>query len=246
MSERENNSHINEDRVERILSEYLIPDQKFKDEKIENMIVFFGSARAPSDIEADKLQKENPQSPKLKLLKYNKAAEELAYKLAKWNEATFKYHKYSICTGAGPGIMMAANKGAHEAGGKSIGLSIQLPFEDIENPYLSKNLDFDFHYFFMRKFWFAYRAEALIIMPGGFGTMDERFELLTLIQCQKIKKEFPIVMFGAEFWQKFLNTDVLLEYGVISDNDLDNLFYTDDVNEAFTHITSSLEKNKGS
>ena len=244
MSEKENNPIINEDRVERILSEYLVPDQKFRDEKIENMIVFFGSARAPSEEEASEIKKENPNNPKLKLLKYNKAAEELAYKLAKWNEDVFKYNKYSICTGAGPGIMMAANKGAHDAGGKSIGLSIQLPFEDIENPYLSKNLDFDFHYFFMRKFWFAYRAEALIIMPGGFGTMDELFELLTLIQCQKIKKEFPIVMFGAEFWQKFLNTDVLLEYGVISENDLGNLFYTDHVDEAFAHITSSLEKSK--
>ena len=240
MNEKENS------RVNRILEEYLGPDKKFKEENIENMIVFFGSARAPSEAEANKLRSKNSSDPKLKLIKYNQAAEDLAYRLAKWNEDTYGYNKYSICTGAGPGIMMAANKGAHDAGGKSIGLSIELPFEEGKNSYLTKNLDFSFHYFFMRKFWFAYRAESLVIMPGGFGTMDELFEMLTLIQCQKIKKNFPIVMFGKEFWGRFLNTEVLLEYGVIGERDLDNLFYTDEVSEAFDYITSNLKRKSAS
>ena len=229
-------------RAERIINEYKTPNQKFIDEKVENMIVFFGSARSPSASEAETLKKSNPDNPKLKLAKYSKDAEMLAFMLSEWNQQTFGYHKYSICTGGGPGIMRAANKGAYDAGGKSIGLSIELPFEEETNPYLSENLDFNFHYFFMRKFWFAYRAEALVIMPGGFGTMDELFEMLTLIQCQKIKKSFPIVMFGKEFWNKFLNMEALLDYGVINKEDLENLFYTDEVDEAYKYITSRLEK----
>jgi uncharacterized protein (TIGR00730 family) len=229
-------------RAERIINEYKIPNQKFIDEKVENMIVFFGSARAPSTGEAETLKKSNPNNPKLKLTKYSEDAEMLAFMLSEWNQQTFGYHKYSICTGGGPGIMRAANKGAYDGGGKSIGLSIELPFEEETNPYLSENLDFNFHYFFMRKFWFAYRAEALVIMPGGFGTMDELFEMLTLIQCQKIKKTFPIVMFGKEFWNKFLNMEALLDYGVINKEDLDNIFYTDEVDEAYKYITFKLEK----
>ena len=229
-------------RAERIINEYKTPNQKFIDEKVENMIVFFGSARSPSASEAETLKKSNLDNPKLKLAKYSKDAEMLAFMLSEWNQQTFGYHKYSICTGGGPGIMRAANKGAYDAGGKSIGLSIELPFEEETNPYLSENLDFNFYYFFMRKFWFAYRAEALVIMPGGFGTMDELFEMLTLIQCQKIKKSFPIVMFGKEFWNKFLNMEALLDYGVINKEDLENLFYTNEVDEAYKYITSKLEK----
>ena len=174
-----------DERAERIIKEYKTPNQKFIDEKVENMIVFFGSARAPSASEAETLKKSNPDNPKLKLAKYSKDAEMLAFMLSEWNQQTFGYHKYSICTGGGPGIMRAANKGAYDARGKSIGLSIELPFEEETNPYLSENLDFNFHYFFMRKFWFAYRAEALVIMPGGFGTMDELFEMLSLIHISE-------------------------------------------------------------
>ncbi|MEK9650411.1 MAG: LOG family protein [Gammaproteobacteria bacterium] len=224
----------------RILSEYLLPDQQFKKEGIENMLVFFGSARAPSPEDAKKLKQKNPKDPKLKLVKYYEAAENLAFKLAKWNQDTFGYNKYCVCSGAGPGIMMAANRGAHNAGAKTIGLSIELPFENVHNPYVSKELSFNFHYFFMRKFWFAYRSEALIVMPGGFGTMDELFEMLTLIQTHKITKKFPIVLFGKKFWTDFINTSVLKKYGVISSQDLDCLFYTDSVNEAFTYITNAI------
>jgi uncharacterized protein (TIGR00730 family) len=230
-----------EGRIFRVLAEYQYPNQKFKEEGIENMIVFFGSARAPSPDIAASLKNDDPNNPLLKMAPYYDAAEKLSYKLGEWaiNQKTKK--QYAICTGGGPGIMTAANKGAFEAGAKSIGLNIDLPFEKSSNPYISRGLNFNFKYFFLRKFMFAYRSEALIIMPGGFGTLDELFEVLTLIQTQKIKRDFPIVIFGEHFWNELMNTDVLKEYGVISDNDLDHLFVTDSVTEAFKHITERLQ-----
>jgi len=230
-----------EGRLFRVLAEYQYPNQKFKDEGIENMIVFFGSARAPSPSEAKVLQKENPNNPLLKMAPYYEATEKLSFKLGTWIDKNFANNKYAICSGGGPGIMTAANKGAFESGAKSIGLNIDLPFENIENPYISDGLNFNFKYFFLRKFMFAYRSEALIIMPGGFGTLDELFEVLTLIQTQKIKRDFPIVIFGEHFWNELMNTDVLKEYGVISDNDLDHLFVTDSVTDAFNYITDRLQ-----
>lgn len=229
-----------EGRLFRVLAEYQYPNQKFKEEGIENMIVFFGSARAPSPSEAELLKQKNPNDPLLKMAPYYVAAEKLSYKLGEWLNKSSKDSKYGICSGGGPGIMTAANKGAFESGAKSIGLNIDLPFENIENPYISEGLNFNFKYFFLRKFMFAYRSEALIIMPGGFGTLDELFEVLTLIQTQKIKRDFPIVIYGKHFWDELINTDILKEYGVISANDIDHIFVTDSVDEAFNHITSRL------
>ena len=228
-----------EGRIFRVLAEYQYPNQKFEEEGIENMIVFFGSARAPSPDDAIKLKKINPNDTLLKMSHYYNATEQLSFKLGKWIQKV-KNHKYGICTGGGPGIMTAANKGAFESGAKSIGLNIDLPFEKNNNPYITPGLNFNFKYFFLRKFMFAYRSEALVIMPGGFGTLDELFEILTLIQTKKIKRDFPIVIFGKDFWENLINTDILKEYGVISDDDTDHIFVTDSVEDAFTHITERL------
>lgn len=229
-----------EGRLFRVLSEYEYPNIKFKKEGIENLIVFFGSARAPSPEEATALSKENPNSPLLRLAPYFAATEELAKKIAMWIKKTYKDDRYAICSGGGPGIMLAANKGAYEGGAKSIGLTIDLPFENIENPYITDGLNFNFKYFFLRKFMFAYRSEALIVMPGGFGTLDELFEILTLIQTHKIKRNFPIVMFGKEYWINLLNVDVLKDYGTINPKDLESIFMTDSVDDAFDYVTTNL------
>ncbi len=229
-----------EGRLFRVLSEYEYPNIKFKKEGIENLIVFFGSARAPSPEEAAALSKENPNSPLLRLAPYFTATEELAKKIAMWIKQTYKDDRYAICSGGGPGIMLAANKGAYEGGAKSIGLTIDLPFENIENPYITDGLNFNFKYFFLRKFMFAYRSEALIVMPGGFGTLDELFEILTLIQTHKIKRNFPIVMFGKEYWINLLNVDVLKDYGTINPQDLESIFLTDSVDDAFDYVTTNL------
>jgi uncharacterized protein (TIGR00730 family) len=148
--------------------------------------------------------------------------------------------KYVICSGGGPGIMSAANRGASEAEGKTTAFRISLPFENSPNPYVSPELDFEFHYFFTRKFWFSYLAEALVIMPGGFGTLDEFFEILTLIQTEKIKKNLPIVLFGKEYWNKLINFETLVEFGTIDRKDLDLFFITSSVDDAYEHVTSSL------
>ena len=148
---------------------------------------------------------------------------------------------FGIITGGGPGIMEAANKGAKKALGPSVGLCIELPFEQTINKYIDDDKSLDFDYFFVRKVMFMKYAQAFVVMPGGFGTLDELFEVLTLIQTQKIQRDFPIVIFGEHFWNELMNTDVLKEYGVISDNDLDHLFVTDSVTEAFKHITERLQ-----
>jgi uncharacterized protein (TIGR00730 family) len=145
-----------------------------------------------------------------------------------------------VCTGGGPGIMEAANRGASEAKGLNVGLTISLPFEEFENPYISRELAFHFHYFFMRKFWFLYLAKAMIFFPGGFGTLDELFETLTLVQTHKMRKKLPMVLFGASFWEKVINFDALVEAGTISADDLDLLFHTDSVDEAFDYVTKGL------
>ena len=229
-----------EGRLFRVLSEYEYPNIKFKKEGIENMIVFFGSARAPSPAEASAISKKNPNDPLLRLAPYFIATEELAKKIAIWIKDTYKDDRYAICSGGGPGIMLAANKGAYEGGAKSVGLTINLPFENIDNPYITEGLNFNFKYFFLRKFMFAYRSEALIVMPGGFGTLDELFEILTLMQTRKIKRNFPIVMFGKEYWTNLLNVDVLKDYGTINSKDLESIFMTDSVDEAFDYVTTNL------
>ena len=225
-------------RIVRILSEYLYPKAQFEEEKVTNTIVIFGSARAPSP---EELSSKEGRSKNLKLAEYYDATRTLSKRLTEWSKnLNQEDQKYVICSGGGPGIMVAANRGANEAEGKNIALRISLPFENIPNPYVSPDLDFEFHYFFTRKFWFSYLSKALVIMPGGFGTLDEFFEILTLIQTGKIKKNLPIVLFGEEYWNQLINFETLVEYGTINRKDLDLFFLTSSVDDAFEHVTSSL------
>jgi len=225
-------------RIVRILSEYLYPKAQFEEEKVTNTIVIFGSARAPSP---EELSSKDERSKNLKLAEYYEATRILSKRLTEWSKnLNHEDQKYVICSGGGPGIMIAANRGASEAEGKNIALRISLPFENIPNPYVSPELDFEFHYFFTRKFWFSYLSKALVIMPGGFGTLDEFFEILTLLQTGKIKKSLPIVLFGKEYWNQLINFETLVEYGTINRKDLDLFFLTSSVDDAFEYITSSL------
>jgi len=205
----------------RILSEYLEPLSHFRRQKIRDTIVFFGSAR---------IREEGP------LAEYYRDARALAAMLTKWaktlRDRTFRY---VICSGGGPGIMEAANRGASDAKGKTIGLNIGLPFEQFPNPYITHELNFEFHYFFMRKFWFAYLSKALVVFPGGFGTMDELFEILTLVQTQKLAKKITIILYGSGFWKEVINFDALVKYGTISPEDL-NLFHFADTPDAAMQI----------
>ena len=205
----------------RILSEYLGPLSDFERNNVKDTVVFFGSAR---------LKEDN---------KYYKQAQNLAMKITKWNLEKFSdNNRFIITSGAGPGIMEAANKGADEAGGKSVGLGISLPFEQTNNKWITKGLNFVFHYFFMRKFWFIYKTKGIVVWPGGFGTLDELFDVLTLIQCEKIKRKIPIILYGSDFWEKLVNWDKMLEYGTISKEDLDLFVIIDNVDEAFAYLTN--------
>ena len=229
-------------RILRILSEYLYTKKQFEEEKIKNTIVIFGSARAPSPEEVSgKEESIKGRSKSLKLAEYYDATRILSKRLSEWSKKLNQVdQKYVICSGGGPGIMQAANRGASEAETKSIALGISLPFENSPNPYVVPDLNFEFHYFFTRKFWFSYLAEAFVIMPGGFGTLDEFFEILTLIQTEKIRKDQPIVLFGKEYWSKLINFETLVDYGVIERKDLDLFFITSSVDEAYEHIISNL------
>ncbi len=258
-----NNDFLNspDARQIRILCELIAPKTSFKNNDIENTIVFFGSARSVSQNVADKklagLKKEfqnqefsSEQQSRLKksevmvkLAKYYEEARELAKKLTEWSlSLKSPKDRFYICSGGGPGMMEASNRGANEAGGDSIGFNISLPFEQNANQYQTESLSHEFHYFFIRKFWFAYLAKALVVFPGGFGTMDELFELITLIQTQKIEKQLPIVLYGAEFWNGFLNFDTLIDWGVISKDDLNLFKIVDDTEEAFLYLKTKLEK----
>jgi hypothetical protein len=193
----------------RILSEYLHPMSHLRDEKVQDTVVFFGSAR---------ISETGP------LARYYNEARELARLFTEWSDSLdHASRRFVISTGGGPGIMEAANRGAQDAGGKSIGLNIGLPFEQFPNPYITPELSFEFQYFFMRKFWFAYPARAMVVFPGGFGTMDEMFEMLTLMQTQKIESKVVMVLYGTDYWRKVINFDALVEFGTISPEDL-NLF----------------------
>ena len=200
----------------RILAEYLDPLRRFRQENIQDTVVFFGSARVHSRQKAERalLRLTNPGARKrdghAALLKrsrkavewsrYYEDARKLAHRLTEWSMSLDEVHRrFVVCSGGGPGIMEAANRGAYEAGGKTIGLNIRLPFEQGPNRYITKGLHFEFHYFFMRKFWFAYLAKALVIFPGGFGTLDEMFEFLTLAQTQKLSKKLLVVLYGSEY-----------------------------------------------
>jgi uncharacterized protein (TIGR00730 family) len=246
-----------EARALRILSEYLEPRARLRRYNVRDTIVFFGSARsvAPEVAEARlaELQKHEDNSPEhqiqiakaqqiVRLSRYYQDAVDLARRITEWSKSLTGQHHFIICSGGSGGMMEAANRGASEARGKTIGLNIELPHEQDVNPYVSREFIFNFHYFFMRKFWFVYPAKALIVFPGGFGTMDELFEVLTLIQTKKPGKTMPVVLFGKEFWDEVLNFEALVKWGVVSPQDLDIFFKTDSVEEAFEHVTGKLEK----
>ena len=213
----------------RVLSEYLKPLNTFRQEKIRDTIVFFGSARVKED------------GP---LAKYYDEARTLSRMLTEWCE-TFENpnHRFVVCTGGGPGIMEAANRGANDAKGKTVGLNIRLPFEQHANPYISPELNFEFHYFFMRKFWFAYLAKALIVFPGGFGTMDELFEILTLTQTKKLHKQMITILYGSAFWKEIINFDALIKNGMISEEDMQLFRFVDTPEEGFQVLQDFLTEN---
>ncbi|MCL2062128.1 MAG: TIGR00730 family Rossman fold protein [Firmicutes bacterium] len=225
------------ERGARIFEEFVSTKEKLNKAQIRNTIVMFGSARI------------KPDDPHKKARGYYAAAEKLAHKLALWSKQTFLNNlhkeKYYICTGGGGGIMEAANKGAADAGEPTVGFNILLPFEQAANAYIPKDLVFNFHYFFIRKFYFAYLAKAFVIFPGGFGTLDELFEILTLAQTQKMQKTPPFVIFGKDFFSKIINYDMLYEHGLISKEDNKLFILTDDVDEAFTHITRNINRELG-
>jgi len=247
--------HSPDARALRILAEYIEPNTRFKHYKIEDTIIFFGSARTLPRDQAEKGLAEvvakggDPARPELvraeydlRMSAYYEATRELASRLTEWSKALEGTdRRFVVCSGGGPGIMEAANRGASEAKGINVGLNISLPFEQSENPYISRELIFEFHYFFMRKFWFAYLAKAVVVMPGGFGTLDELFELLTLIQTQKIRKHMPIVLFGSSYWSEIVNFEALADHGMIDRADLNLFFRTDSIDEAYQYITDQLE-----
>jgi len=247
-------------RILRILSEYQEPLSRFRRERIQDTIVFFGSARfhSRSDAEETLLLLEKPGSAKaappeeqelvsrarsdIEMARYYEDARELAFLLTKWSKTLGQArHRFVVCTGGGPGIMEAANRGAFEAGGKSIGLNINLPFEQIPNSYITPELNFEFHYFFMRKLWFAYLAKALVVFPGGFGTFDELFELLTLAQTEKLAKRMCVIVYGEDYWRRIVNFDALVEAGTISPRDLDLFQFANSPQEAFEYLKAHLE-----
>jgi uncharacterized protein (TIGR00730 family) len=198
----------------RILAEYLAPMHAFQRERVSDTIVFFGSARLA------------PEGP---LGQYYEAARELARLVTTWSKSLPSHaHRYVVCTGGGGGIMEAANRGASEAGGKTIGLNIGLPHEQRPNPYVTRELSFEFHYFFMRKLWFALLARALVVFPGGFGTLDEMCEILTLMQTRKIDRRIPVVLYGSGYWNEIIDFDALVRHGMIDREDLGLFHFADD------------------
>ncbi len=235
----------------RMLAEYLEPEARFEKLRIRDTIVFIGSARiqsretAAAELEAAKAGNGDfaKAEMRFRMSRYHEDARQLAKRLTAWSKSlNSPERRFVVCTGGGPGIMEAANRGASEAKGLNIGLSISLPGEEPPNPHVSRQLAFEFHYFFMRKFWFAYLVKAMVVMPGGFGTLDEFFEIMTLIQTLKMKKRLPIVLFGTEFWGEVLNLEALARYGTISAGDLDYVFRTDSVDEAYEFITRQLHE----
>ena len=219
-------------RLLRILSEFVEPKARFAKNGIEDTIVFMGSARAPSPEEAS--------SPSALGSAYE-ACRDLASRFTQWSKTLPEGHRrFVVCSGGGPGIMEAANRGASEAGGINIGLGISLPHEQENNRFVTRELSLEFHYFFMRKFWFVYLAKAVVLFPGGFGTMDEMFELLTLVQTRKTQKKLPIVLYGEHFWDDALNLDALQRWGTISEGDLDLFHISSTPQDAFEYLRDEL------
>ncbi len=250
-----------EARSLRILAEFHEPKSRFKKHNIVDTVVFFGSARLLSGEEANEqlakfkerdldknsdVYKEELKIAEnlVEMSKYYDDAVELAKRLTEWSKNLPTSEKrFIVCSGGGPGIMEAANKGAKDAEGFSIGMNISIPFEQYVNKYLDPRYTFEFHYFFMRKFWFVYLAKALIVFPGGFGTLDELMEVLTLLQTGKIKKEMKVIVYGEEFWKKIVNFDALADMGVISREDMKLFDFCNTVEDAFSKITAHLEEH---
>jgi hypothetical protein len=248
-------------RTVRILSEYEEPAERLRRARIRDTIVFFGSARSPSPEEAaqqlatvhEEIAKVGAATPELveaqaraetavKLGRYYQDAVELSRRLTEWSMSLTGSHAFIICSGGSGGMMEAANRGAAIAGGKTIGLNIQLPHEQGMNRYVPRELAFNFHYFFMRKFWFIYLAKALVVFPGGYGTMDEFFEVLTLIQTAKPRKVMPVVLFGTQYWDEVVNFQALVRWGTVSEKELNIFHKTDSVDDAYRYLTSRLEE----
>src|SRR6201987_1749288 len=260
----------------RILAEYSEPLARFRHERIQDTVVFFGSARFRGREEANhELEllentcsarpapsEEQPASPPeiragkatdlqrkravaaVQMARYYEDARRLAHMLTDWaTTIPSRRHRFVVTSGGGPGIMEAANRGAHEAGGKTVGMNIRLPFEQFPNPYITPALNFEFHYFFMRKLWFAYLAKALVVFPGGYGTLDEMFEILTLVQTQKLAKKITVVIYGPEYWKKVFNLDVLVDTGAISPKDIELFQFADTPEQAFEILRHGLTQN---
>jgi len=243
----------------RILAEYLEPAERLRRARIHDTIVFFGSARSLSPEAAeqqlalvnDQIERTDTVSAELRearthaetavrLSRYYQDAVELARRLTEWSKTLTGNRDFIICSGGSGGMMEAANRGAALAGGKSLGLNIQLPHEQSVNSYVPRDLVFNFHYFFMRKFWFVYLAKALVILPGGFGTMDEFFEVLTLIQTKKPRKTMPVVLFGSKYWDEVINFDAFVRWGTVTAKELEAFYKTDSVDEAYAYLTEEL------
>ena len=246
-------------RILRMLAEYQEPLARFRREQIQDTVVFFGSARFQGRKDAAEilatLEKKQPESAEqfesdlkraqagVDMARYYEDARKLAHMLTKWSiQIPARRHRFVVTTGGGPGIMEAANLGAHEAGGKTIGLNIQLPFEQYPNQYITPALNLQFHYFFMRKFWFAYLAKGLVIFPGGFGTMDELFEILTLAQTDKLAKKILVIIYGSEYWNHIINFQAFVDAGTVSAQDLELFKIVDSPEDAFEFLRDGLTK----
>ncbi len=241
-----------EARALRILSEYLEPQARFAEHQVHDTIVFMGSARTPSreqaeaELEAAKNGKGDVAraEQRLEASAYYEAARELAFRLTNWSKGLGDTERrFVVCTGGGPGIMEAANRGASEARGLNVGLSISIPLEEYHNPHVTHSLNFMFHYFFMRKFWFTYLAKAVVFFPGGFGTLDELFELLTLVQTGKVTKRMPLVLFGEDYWSEVIDFEALVRHGTIDAADVDLVLRTDSVDAAYDVIVRELTEH---
>jgi uncharacterized protein (TIGR00730 family) len=245
----------------RILAEYLEPLGRFKAQDIQDTVVFFGSARIHSRAAAERALQQvmrtaegqvgadlDPNLIRIRKAvewsRYYEEARELAKMLTEWTMALdTEHYRFVVTSGGGPGIMEAANRGAYEAGGKSIGLNIKLPFEQGANPYITNGLQFEFHYFFMRKFWFAYLAKSLVVFPGGFGTLDEMFEILTLMQTEKLEKQIQIILYGTDYWDQILKLEPMLEWGAIGEQDLPLLSRANTPGDAFELLKAHLTEH---
>jgi uncharacterized protein (TIGR00730 family) len=274
----ENSAFLNsaDGRLMRIVAEFMEPLARFRHERIQDTVVFFGSARFRGKEEADHelelldntgstkpapSEEQPAKAPEIaagkasdlqrkravaavEMARYYEDARRLAHMFTDWARTIpSRRHRFVVTSGGGPGIMEAANRGAHEAGGMTIGMNIRLPFEQSPNPYITPSLNFEFHYFFMRKLWFAYLAKALVVFPGGFGTLDEMFEILTLIQTQKIAKRLTVVIYGPEYWRKVFNLDTLVDTGAISPKDIELFQFADTPEQAFAMLRDGLTEN---